>query len=254
MISIVRKSSLSKSPDNDAPLAAVVVWDLPLRIFHWLIAGCLVASWLTAEAGYEWNQVHLYLGYTTLTLISFRVLWAFVGTPSARVAQQQWGFGALLRSLRQLVQPTPAYSYGHSAIGSWASVVLLSLMLCQAMSGLFATDDIAFQGPYYPAVTAATASELTGFHHLNFNLICAAVVLHLSIMVWYRLYKKENLVSAMIIGTKDMPQTQRLATIRSAEALSGRAGILLRALICLAVAGALIAVVIQFAPEPEYYF
>jgi cytochrome b len=81
-------------------------------------------------------------------------------------------------------------------------VLMLLLLMVQATTGLFATDDIAYQGPYYPAVNHDLAEWLTGIHHKNFNIILAAIVLHLCAIAYYTFVKKEPLVPAMFHGGK----------------------------------------------------
>lgn len=102
---------------NEAKLksdnAGSLVWDLPLRIFHWALAASLMGSWITAEAGFEWTQTHFLFGYTALGLISFRILWGLVGTTHARFRNFLSGPKAVIQSLKQLPKSTPANGVSH---------------------------------------------------------------------------------------------------------------------------------------------
>ena len=230
----------SQEPDQ-TPRA--LIWDLPLRLFHWALASAFVVSWITAEAGIEWADVHLYSGYTVLALLTFRIFWGFVGTRYARFQQFLTGPGAFVRGLKALSQRSAPTEPGHSAVGGWASAVLITLMLGQAASGLFITDDILFSGPYNSAVSSSIADFLASFHHLNFNVLTAAVVAHLAVLLWYRLRKRHNLVLPMLSGYSNVDPVLGIT--------SSRLG---RALICVALTAILMGLLINLAPEPEYFF
>ena len=228
---------------NPHPGQRVLIWDLPLRLFHWGLAIAFVTSWITAEAGIEWADAHLYSGYSVLGLVAFRLIWGIFGTRHARFRNFMRGPRALLAGLGQLVKKTAPAAPGHSAVGGWASVVLILLMLCQAASGLFITDDILFSGPYNSAVSSAVADSLGSFHNFNFNLLIVAVSAHLCVMLWYSIRKNHNLVAPMITGHARSTPEQGIS---SSE--------ILRALICASVAAGLLGLLITLAPEPEYFF
>ena len=228
---------------NLPPDRRVLVWDLPLRIFHWGLAIAFVVSWITAEAGIEWADLHLYSGYSVLGLIAFRLIWGIVGTRHARFRNFIRGPRALIAGLGTLIHKTAPRAPGHSAVGGWASVVLIVLMLFQAASGLFITDDILFSGPYNSIVSSAVADNLGSFHHFNFNLLIIAVSAHLCIMLWYLLRKRHNLVTPMITGHAHYTPEQGISSSET-----------LRALLCASIAAGLLGVLITLAPEPEYFF
>ena len=229
--------------NSPVPDQQTLVWDLPLRLFHWALALAFVISWVTAEAGIEWADAHLYSGYSVLGLIAFRLIWGFVGTYHARFRNFIRGPRALIKSLTALPKKTAPTAPGHSAVGGWASILLILLMLGQATSGLFITDDILFSGPYNSIVSSALADTLGSFHHLNFNFLIAAVSMHLCIMLWYALRKSHNLVTPMVKGyTRCAPNEG----VPSSE--------IIRALICASVVAGLLGLLIGLAPEPEYFF
>ena len=122
-------------------------------------------------------------------------------------------------------------------------MALMLLMFSQAASGLFITDDILFSGPYHSAVSSSVADFLASFHHLNFNVLTTAIAAHLVVMLWYRLRKRHNLVLPMISGFSDVDPGLGIT--------SSRLG---RALICVAISAILMGLLINLAPEPEYFF
>jgi cytochrome b len=180
-----------------------LVWDLPLRVFHWLFAASILASWLTAQPGSSWMQWHIRLGYWMMGLLTFRILWGFIGPRHARFASFLRGPGETSRYLRGFLGlENPVHSVGHNPLGGIMVIIMLLLVVFQVSTGLFATDDIVWTGPYNPVVSSETARLLTSLHHRNFNLIWAAIALHIGAITYYAFVKKQNLVPAMLTGWK----------------------------------------------------
>lgn len=217
------------------------VWDLPTRAFHWALVLCLLTSWATAEAGYDYMQWHLYSGYTVLALLLYRLLWGFFGTHYARFTTFLKGPRSVFASARSLFSPHPHNDPGHSAVSGWAVVMLLSLVAVQAGTGLFVSDDIFWMGPYNAVVSNDTAGTLAYIHHINFQALQAMVVLHLVVIAWYRLRKRENLVAPMVTGDKELDTPPANLGKHALKAC------VLAVLAALTVTGA-----VYFAPEPVY--
>jgi cytochrome b len=221
-----------------------LVWDLPLRLFHWLLVLSLGALWATGEAGFDYMQYHMYLGYWTLGLIVFRLIWGFVGPKHARFSSFVTGPTGLWRYARGLAAGTMIQSVGHNPLGGISVIVMLVLVAFQITTGLFATDDILWTGPYNGAVDSDTAEKLTSLHHLNFNIILAAVALHIMAIAFYFLFKKQNLVGAMVHGKKLVPEHE---AITKSE--------IVKAVIVIALSAALVYWLIAAAPEaPDVSF
>ncbi len=190
--------------DEGESKARRLVWDLPLRAFKWLFAASILASWATAEAGFGWMKWHIRLGFWMIGLLTFRVLWGFVGPRHARFASFLKGPRHMWHHVRGIagLDDEDGYTVGHNPLGGVMVIILLLLVSFQVATGLFATDDIAWTGPYYPTVSNATAEFLTHLHRLNFNLIWAAIALHVAAIIFYGLVKRHNLVMPMITGYK----------------------------------------------------
>jgi len=220
-----------------------LIWDWPLRAFHWLLTVCFLGSWITAEAGIEWAQTHLFLGYCTLGLIIFRLVWGVLGPKYSRFTQFVRGCGETWRSLSELPMRSANPHVGHSPIGGWASLLLIGLIGVQATSGLFITDDIFNAGPYNSVVTGDWADRLGWLHHTNFDVLLIAIAAHLVVISWYRLGKNHNLVLPMITGSKPVHSALGIPSSRSGLAFA----------IALLV-GLFVYLLVQLAPEPEYFF
>jgi cytochrome b len=179
---------------------ARLVWDLPVRVTHWLLVLCVAGSWLTHQAGVQWFAWHRRLGYATLVLVLFRIVWGFVGTRHARFANFVRGPRAIASYLRGGARDEPA---GHNPLGALSVLGLLGLLLLQAATGLFANDEIASAGPFYGWVAHATSNRITSLHHANSDWLLAMIALHVVAVAWYVRARRNPLISAMLSGRKD---------------------------------------------------
>ncbi|MCE2989375.1 MAG: cytochrome b/b6 domain-containing protein [Nitrosomonadaceae bacterium] len=191
---------------STAAVAAVYVWDLPVRLFHWLLVASIIGLFVTGKLGGNWMEWHKLIGFFTLGLVVFRIIWGVVGSEYARFASFVRGPGAVLAYLRGSFSGAGsdgAKPYlGHNPLGALSVLGLLAVVLFQAISGLFADDDILMRGPYANAVSGAISAQLTKLHKLNSDLILVLVGLHLAAIAFYFFVKKENLVKPMLNGSK----------------------------------------------------
>jgi cytochrome b len=221
-----------------------LVWDLPLRVFHWLFAASILASWATAEAGFEWMKVHMRLGYWMIGLLLFRIVWGFVGPRHARFSSFLKGPRTVWHYARGLGAKAgeAVVSVGHNPLGGLMVILMLLLAAFQATTGLFATDDIAWSGPYNASVSDSLAHRLTALHHANFNLILGAMVLHVLAIGYYAKVKRQNLVPAMLTGWKPAEAVPASEAISSSE--------LVKAAIIIALSAGAVYWLLSAAPAP----
>ena len=179
------------------------VWDIPTRVFHWTLVSLIVCAWITAE--YGWIEWHAWIGQALLTLVIYRIFWGVVGSETARFGNFIKGPVAVMAYARGLLTGTPPPSVGHNPLGSLMIVALLALIATQAVLGLFANDDIYFDGPLRHLVDKELSDTLTGLHHQLFNAILLAALLHIAAALFYLIVKHENLIGAMITGAKKWP-------------------------------------------------
>ncbi len=182
----------------------VKVWDLPTRLFHWTLVALMIGQWLTAEASSTMDW-HARGGYAVLALVLFRLIWGFVGSETARFSDFLRGPGAALEYFQALQRGETPHYFGHNPMGAWSIVALLSLLLIQTGTGLFANDDIMTEGPLYAWVSKGTSDWLTTIHKLNFNLLLLVIAVHIAAVLFYLLVKRENLVHPMLSGDKRLP-------------------------------------------------
>ncbi|MBC7953568.1 MAG: cytochrome b/b6 domain-containing protein [Rhodospirillaceae bacterium] len=181
----------------------VKVWDLPIRVFHWSLAILVGVLWVSGKWGKL--DIHMLLGVWVLALLLFRLAWGVVGSPTARFSQFVRGPGAI-RDYLAAARAGTARSIGHNPLGALSVLALLGLLLAQSASGLFTTDDIVTDGPLVHAVTSKTAALLSSVHRMGSKLLLGLIAVHLAAVVFYKWVKKDDLVRAMITGTKLVPQ------------------------------------------------
>ena len=196
-----------------------LVWDLPLRAVHWLIALAVAGCWATHYAGVEWFAWHRRLGSAVLVLVAFRIAWGFLGTRHARFASFLRGPRAILDYLRGRAPSPPV---GHNPLGALAVVAMLAVLLVQAVTGLYANDEIMNAGPFYGWVDPGLSNRITGLHRLNSDLMLVLIGLHVAAVTWYVAVRRQPLLRAMITGTKPpalVPPDQAIAGSRVVLAL-----------------------------------
>jgi cytochrome b len=170
-------------------------------------------SWLSSEM--DWMTWHMYSGYTILTLVLFRILWGFVGSTHARFTDFIYGPRALIAYIKTLPSRTAAKFAGHNPLGGISVVLILLCVLAQAGTGLFANDDIINEGPLVKHVTKELSDWLTTIHKYNFNLILVLIGVHVAAVLYYLIWKSENLIKPMFTGRKHLPAGAAPATMRS---------------------------------------
>ncbi|QWE16162.1 cytochrome b/b6 domain-containing protein [Polynucleobacter sp. AP-Nino-20-G2] len=180
------------------------IWDLPIRLFHWLLVACIVASFITVEIGGNAMEWHAILGYCILVLVVFRICWGFVGSHHARFVH----FIPSPRRLFTYISGGSKASLGHNPLGALSVLALLTSIGLQAVTGLFANDDIAFEGPFAKYVSSGTVEFLTSLHHLNEKILIILIVLHLCAILYYQKFKGDNLIGPMILGDKEIDPSE----------------------------------------------
>lgn len=193
-------------PDETADAETARIWDLPTRIFHWLLAAAVIGLLVTGTIGGGAMVWHFRLGLLVMGLLLFRLLWGLVGGHWSRFVRFMYGPGALLRYLRGQSRPDEHHEVGHSPLGALSVFALLGLLAAQVGTGLVADDEIANVGPLNRFVSGATATSATAWHKdYGQVLLVVLVLLHVAAIVFYRIGKGRNLVRPMISGDKSVP-------------------------------------------------
>lgn len=186
------------APGVSRPADKARVWDLPTRIFHWALVACIIAAFVTAKIGGNAMIWHGRLGLAILGLLVFRIVWGFVGSTYARFAQFVRGPAAIRAYLKGEWR-----GQGHNPAGALSVLALLGVITAMAGTGLFANDDIAFEGYLMPLIGSDLSGRITGIHHLFEKVLMLLVVLHVGAIVFYARVRKHNLVKPMLTGWAD---------------------------------------------------
>jgi cytochrome b len=223
--------------------AGTLVWDLPVRAFHWLLAAAILGAWVTHKMGTGAFAWHRWFGYASLVLVAFRLVWGFAGPRYARFTDFLRGPSAVWSYAYGWLSPRSVSHLGHNPLGGWMVIVLLILVAADGITGLFANDEIFSAGPLYGYVSDATSDQLSAWHRVLADVLWYAIGLHLLAILAYLLLRGENLLAPMITGRKSG------GWIPAGAAIAGSRVWL--ALLIATLCALLLYVVVATAPEPS---
>ena len=189
------------------------IWDLPTRLFHWLIVLLIIVSYVSVRENRM--DVHLLSGYTVLTLLLFRLVWGFVGSDTSRFVRFLRSPFAALRHLSTFAKRVPDDQVGHNEAGGWMVLVMLLDLTFQVGTGLCSNDDAATEGPLAKYVGKEWSDRLSGYHAINFNILLVLIGLHVLAVVCYAVIKRHDLVRPMFTGKKRLPAATRAPRMAS---------------------------------------
>jgi cytochrome b len=184
------------------------VWDAGVRLFHWALVILIATALWLGYYGPPIKTWHFWTGYAIGGLIVFRLIWGFLGGRNARFANFVRGPGAVASYAGELVKPRPSYWNGHSPVAALSVIAALLLIALQVVTGLAADDEVFNQGPLANYVSADVRLQASSWHELGAYLIMAYVVLHVVMIAFYAVWKRENLVGPMITGKRKVAETE----------------------------------------------
>jgi cytochrome b len=197
---------------------AILVWDVPTRLFHWLTAALIVVAYVTYLVG--WMEWHAVAGNAALTLVVFRLLWGFFGSETSRFSRFVAAPRAAVAHLAQIFRREPDRQVGHNAAGGWMVLLLLVLVFGEALSGIYVQNEVANQGPLSEITPARLANAITASHRIFWDALLAAALLHTLAIVVYAAAKGQDLLRPMLTGWKMLPaevaQPHVAGTLRAA--------------------------------------
>jgi len=184
------------------------VWDLPTRLFHWALVGTVLTGLYLGEfRSFTTIQLHFYCGYATGGLLVFRLVRGLFGPKHARLSALVPSPRALFGYLRHMFARRPSGVAGHNPLGALSVLAMLAALSVQVVTGLCSEDDGLFsQGPLVEYLDSATVLKMTALHYWSSRVVIGLIVIHLAAILFYRLWKREDLVTAMITGTKSVRQ------------------------------------------------
>ncbi|HEY0825043.1 MAG TPA: cytochrome b/b6 domain-containing protein [Ramlibacter sp.] len=190
-----------------------LVWDAPVRVFHWLLVACFATAWLTSESE-RWQLVHITAGYTMAGLVAFRVLWGLVGTRHARFSDFVRGPRAVAAYFGSLLRRRPEHHAGHNPAGALAILALLLLAVFTTATGWANYNEIGGKEAF------------EDLHEGLATVMLALVIVHVLAVALSSKLHHENLVAAMIHGRKPVPASEGIRTPWRSVAVVLLAGVL----------------------------
>jgi len=172
----------------------VLVWDVPTRVFHWLLVLSFAGAYLTAESELD-RDIHVVLGYTLLGLLAFRLLWGFFGTRYAQFRSFLFKPGEIMAYSLSMLKGNPAHYIGHNPLGSVSVWLLLGLGILSGVSGVLSFQDIG-------------GDAMEEMHEFVSNAMLAVVLIHIAGVVVSSVLHRENLVRSMVTGFKSAEPEQ----------------------------------------------
>lgn len=199
----------------------VMIWDLPTRLFHWLLVLTFSACFTFSKLGGDFLQWHLWSGYVLLGLMTFRIVWGLVGTHYAKFKNFPLRLSQIRLAAHEFGNKVPASAsinhLGHNPIGSLMVVFFIVAILLQAISGLFMDDEIFTRGPYAGHFGSAFDGVMAFIHHNLINVILVAIALHISAVFYYLKRKGQNLIRPMVSGRKQVAEIKGVVFIKSSR-------------------------------------
>lgn len=180
------------------------VWDPVSRLWHWVFAVAIVANWILGTfMSFYTVQWHFYVGYLVIALLAFRLLWGVWGPAPARFKSFLPTPSQIARDLGTFFRREPNGVPGHTALGALSVYAMLLVIAGQAISGLFIeADDFFEEAPLFDYVSGGVSDFMSFWHHTLPDVILALVILHIAAILFYLVWKRENLISPMIHGRK----------------------------------------------------
>jgi cytochrome b len=176
------------------------VWDLPIRLFHWVLTALIAFSWWSVKS--HETEAHIWSGIAILTLLIFRLLWGLFGSSTARFANFVRGPAVL----RDYLRDNASWRFaGHTPLGALSVIALLGAVAVQVGLGLIAVDEDGLnEGPLAQLVSLETSEAARDLHESFFNILLALIVVHVAAIVLYRLLVGRKLTGAMFTGRADL--------------------------------------------------
>ncbi len=164
------------------------VWDLPVRLLHWMLVLTVAAAWITSS---RIGLAHAYLGYATCAIVAARLLWGCIGNRYARFTQFVRPAAATWQYLCGLAFDYAPRHLGHNPLGGWMVVALLSCVAALGLTGWLYTTDLLWGYGWLASLHAALGCLLLGL-----------ITLHVAGVLFTSCKHRENLVAAMFSGDK----------------------------------------------------
>lgn len=185
------------------------VWDLPTRVFHWLLAASVLVGYITGGERGTAFAVHVFVGHLIVLLILFRILWGFFGSPRSRFADFTYSWSKIRAYVRQMLRFRPGHYTGHNPLGGLMVLTMILVLVLLVVTGFAGAAARGYQaGSPLIAMMGAGSRAAGQLHELLGSLIMILAGIHVAAVFGHWLFTRDNLVRAMITGRKQLTATE----------------------------------------------
>lgn len=196
------------------PLEEKLIWDLPLRVFHWSMVITVTIAGITGYFLEEWwLDVHVYAGYSIGCLLAFRLIWGFIGSYYSRFHSYPLKYKKAISHLKNMIQGKSASYTGHNPVGAWMIVGLLSCLSLLIITGMVVWGGQENHGPLAHLVGYKVGDFSEDIHGIIANILMFAIAIHISGVFVETYFLKHPVINAMITGKKTTDDTKANANI-----------------------------------------
>ena len=188
----------------DRPLenTLIKVWDLPTRVFHWALVALVLSNFILADDKGIVFRIHTYTGYSILLLVLFRLAWGFTGGEHARFSDFVRPWSDVREHLKSLLALSPPHYLGHNPTAGWMIVLMLVCLMLIVITGMIGAVSKDAVIPVFAGLSRSISRPMKEIHEFLGNAMMGLVGIHvLGVLVEWGL-SRDNLVRAMIVGTK----------------------------------------------------
>ena len=191
---------------NESNQNRVTIWDLPTRIFHWLLVTSFAIAFITFDDN-RFLFVHVYAGYVFLSLLVFRLIWGVFGTRYAKCTAFAYDWSSTTAYIKGLITGEAMRYIGHNPAGGWAIFLMLVLGIAVSIAGLFVLGGEEGHGPLAGIVSFDVGDMFHKVHEIFAWVMLGVVVIHVSGVIVESVWHKDNLIWSMITGKKAVADT-----------------------------------------------
>lgn len=181
----------------------VKVWDLPTRVFHWTLVALVLAEFFLASDKGLVFRIHTYAGYVILLLVLFRLAWGFAGGEHARFSDFVRPWSDVREHMESLLAPSPPRHVGHNPAGGWMIMLMLVCLTLIVITGMMGAVSEGAVIPMFAGLSRGISRPIKEIHEFLGNAMMGLVGIHVLgvVVAWW--LTRDNLVRAMIVGTKE---------------------------------------------------
>jgi cytochrome b len=181
----------------------VRVWDISVRIFHWLLVSAFAVAYITEE---DFLDLHTWAGYLIMGLLAYRLVWGLIGPQYARFSDFVYAPGKVLQHLKDTLRFKAPRYLGHNPAGGAMIIALLLSLIFTTVTGVALLGADEHAGPLAGLMAGSgewVEDALEEVHEFFANFTLFLVFIHVGGVLWESFVHGENLPRSMFTGRKN---------------------------------------------------